>query len=296
MTAPPPPLVTATGICKSFGRREVLHDVQIEVRSGEIVALIGPNGSGKSTLARILLGILPPTSGTVARRPGLRVGYVPQRLPIDIVLPLPVHRLLTLTARATRAQMRDVLEEVGAPNLLDEAAQNLSGGELQRVLIARALLRALAGDPALEVPSPTFTLVQTYAAGRLPVAHFDLYRIAAADELLEIGLEEALEQPLGVPRLTLVEMDRDHRERKRGTPLNPPQQVEQGKRILAAADAHHHVVVGFQQFEVVARLRQKSAQAFLETGLRHWCHFPDCARRRTTRRTCSRSKGFSSRG
>jgi zinc transport system ATP-binding protein len=147
MTASSSPLITATGICKSFGRREVLHDVHIDVRPGEIVALIGPNGSGKSTLARILLGILAPTSGTVTRRPGLRVGYVPQKLPIDIVLPLPVSRLLTLTARASRERMIQVLDEVGAPRLLDEPATSLSGGELQRVLIARALLR----DPDLLV-------------------------------------------------------------------------------------------------------------------------------------------------
>lgn len=141
MTDSAAPLIQATGIHKNFGIREVLENVNIDVRPGETVALIGPNGSGKSTLARILLGILPPTRGTVMRRSGLRVGYVPQRLPIDIVLPLPVRRLLTLTARASRPQMEQVLEEVGAPSLLDEAAASLSGGELQRVLIARALLR-----------------------------------------------------------------------------------------------------------------------------------------------------------
>ncbi len=119
----------------------MLHDVHIEVRSGEIVALIGPNGSGKSTLARILLGVLKPNAGKVIRRPGLRIGYVPQKLPIDVVLPLPVSRLLTLTARATKQQMEQVLDEVDARHLIDADASKLSGGELQRVLIGRALLR-----------------------------------------------------------------------------------------------------------------------------------------------------------
>lgn len=141
MKADTRPLIAAAGIHQRFGHREVLHDVHMEVRSGEIVALIGPNGSGKSTLARILLGILKPTAGTVTRRSGLRVGYVPQRLPIDDVLPLSVARLLTLTARAPRERMLQVLDEVGAQHLLDAAAITLSGGELQRVLIARALLR-----------------------------------------------------------------------------------------------------------------------------------------------------------
>ncbi len=147
MTPDTAPLVAATGVCKVFDGREVLHDVHIEVRAGEILALIGPNGSGKSTLARILLGVIRPSAGQVTRRPGLRVGYVPQKLPIDIVLPLPVSRLLTLTARATRQHMEGVLDEVGARHLIDAAASRLSGGELQRVLIARALLR----DPDLLV-------------------------------------------------------------------------------------------------------------------------------------------------
>jgi len=141
MTAETAPLVTATGICKFFDRREVLHDVHIEVRAGEIVALIGPNGSGKSTLARILLGVIQPSAGKVIRRPGLRVGYVPQKLPIDVVMPLPVSRLLTLTARASKQQMEQVLDEVDARHLIDADASRLSGGELQRVLIGRALLR-----------------------------------------------------------------------------------------------------------------------------------------------------------
>lgn len=187
------PLIQATGVYKRFGHRDVLEDVHIDVRPGEIVALIGPNGSGKSTLARILLGILPPTKGTVTRRPDLRVGYVPQRLPIDIVLPLPVWRLLTLTARASRERMEAVLEEVGAPHLFDAAATSLSGGELQRVLIARALLR----DPDLLVlDEPTanvdfngqielFDLIgrirKTHGCGVLTISH-DLHLVMAATD------------------------------------------------------------------------------------------------------------------
>ena len=134
-------LVTATGIGIGFGRRQVLSDVSISVRPREIVALVGPNGSGKSTLARILLGVIRPDKGDVRRREGLRIGYVPQRLPVDAVLPLPVQRLLTLTNRVDLERRKQVLAEVGAADLLDAAVHDLSSGELQRVLLARALLR-----------------------------------------------------------------------------------------------------------------------------------------------------------
>lgn len=135
------PLISATDIAMSFGRRQVLSHITLSVHPGEIVALIGPNGSGKSTLARILLGVMRPDAGTVDRRPGLRIGYVPQRLPLDGVLPLPVHRLLGLTNKVSADAMQQTLEEVGASGLTDAAVHDLSSGELQRVLIARALLR-----------------------------------------------------------------------------------------------------------------------------------------------------------
>lgn len=125
----------------SFGRRQVLSRVTLSVHPGEIVALIGPNGSGKSTLARILLGVVQPDAGSVLRRPSLQIGYVPQRLPVDGVLPLPVRRLLGLTRKASAEAMQRTLDEVGAAGLMDAAVHDLSGGELQRVLIARALLR-----------------------------------------------------------------------------------------------------------------------------------------------------------
>ncbi len=125
----------------SFGRRQVLSNITLSVHPGEIVALIGPNGSGKSTLARILLGVVQPDDGSIVRRPDLQIGYVPQRLPVDGVLPLPVRRLLGLTNKVSTAAMQRTLDEVGATGLMDAAVHDLSGGELQRVLIARALLR-----------------------------------------------------------------------------------------------------------------------------------------------------------
>ena len=136
------PLISATGITVRFDGHEVLSGVDIAVHAREIVALIGPNGSGKTTLVRALLELIRCTGGTVARAPGLRIGYVPQHHPVDAIMPLTVRRFLTLSSRAEADRLRELLDEVGAPELFDAAVHQLSGGELRRVLIARALLGA----------------------------------------------------------------------------------------------------------------------------------------------------------
>ncbi|MEE9257601.1 MAG: ATP-binding cassette domain-containing protein, partial [bacterium] len=141
---PPPglePVIEARGISHGFGGTPVLSAVDIAVRSGEIVTLVGPNGAGKTTLVRILLGLVRPDSGTVRRRPDLTVGYLPQVMEIDPVLPLTVERLLRLTGRPSSGEMLKILEETSANHLIYKSVRGLSGGELQRVLLARALLR-----------------------------------------------------------------------------------------------------------------------------------------------------------
>jgi zinc transport system ATP-binding protein len=121
--------------------RWLVRGVDMTVRPGEIVTLIGPNGSGKSTTAKTAIGILKPQEGTVLRRPGLRVGYVPQKLAIDWTLPLTVGRLMRLTGAPTRAEIGTALDATGVAHLADAQVQNLSGGEFQRVLLARAMAR-----------------------------------------------------------------------------------------------------------------------------------------------------------
>ncbi len=135
------PLLTAENIGLAIRGNPILHNVNLRVAAGEIVALIGPNGAGKSTLVRVLLGLLRPDSGRVWLRPGLRVGYMPQRLALDDTLPLSVRRFVTLGTPATRARVQTALAEVGAAHVLDSPVQAVSGGELQRVMLARALLR-----------------------------------------------------------------------------------------------------------------------------------------------------------
>lgn len=143
----PAALVSARGLKLSLGGRPVLDGVDVDIRPREIVTLIGPNGSGKTTLVRVLLGVEKVTSGEVRRRPGLKVGYVPQRFDIDRAMPMTVARFLTLGRTATRKSLAAVLAEVGAERCLDQQLADLSGGEMQRVLLARAL----TADPDLLV-------------------------------------------------------------------------------------------------------------------------------------------------
>jgi zinc transport system ATP-binding protein len=135
------PLLTVENVNLTLRNTPILQDVNLRVSPSEIVALIGPNGAGKSTLVRIVLSLIRADSGRVWLKPGIRVGYMPQRLTVSDTLPLSVQRFITLGAPATRARVRTALEEVGAPQVLDSPVQAISGGEMQRVLLARALLR-----------------------------------------------------------------------------------------------------------------------------------------------------------
>jgi len=135
-------LISARAIVLSRGGRTLLQDVDIDVSPGEIVTLIGPNGAGKTTLVRVLLGILPPNRGEVRRKAELSVGYVPQRLEVDRSIPLTVGRFVGLGRRSPSAEIEAVLAEVGAQALLERQLNELSGGELQRVVLARALVRS----------------------------------------------------------------------------------------------------------------------------------------------------------
>lgn len=121
--------------------RTILDRVNLDVRPGEIVTVIGPNGAGKSTLVRCMLGLQPLTSGQIVRRKGLRIGYVPQRFPLTPNVPLDVRRLLTLTLKPSESEIDQALDETGIAHLKRATVTRLSGGELQRALLARALLR-----------------------------------------------------------------------------------------------------------------------------------------------------------
>ena len=135
-------LIAATHLRMRYGDRMALDDVSMRVHAGEIVTLIGPNGAGKTTLVRALLGLIRPQRGRIARRRGLTFGYVPQRFSIDPTLPMTVARFLALPRRRPRDAIAAALAQVNAGHVIDKAVQTLSGGEFQRIMLARALLRA----------------------------------------------------------------------------------------------------------------------------------------------------------
>jgi zinc transport system ATP-binding protein len=193
---PSAPLVDAHGVGLTLGGRHILHGVDLTVERGRIVTLIGPNGAGKTCLVRVLLGLMSPTEGSVGRAAGLRVGYMPQRVLVDEVLPITVGRFLTLGGRASRPHQREVLGEVGVEHLLEQPIQSVSGGEMQRVLLARALLRRpdllVLDEPAQGVDvsgqGEIFRLIaglrDRYGCGVLLVSHELHLVMEAADSVV----------------------------------------------------------------------------------------------------------------
>ena len=188
-----PPLVEARGVSVRFGRRSVLEAVDLAVHAGEIVTLVGLNGAGKSTLIRVLLGIVRPHRGEVMRAPDLHIGYSPQHVHRDPILPMTVRRFLTLGAPASGERLESLLAEVGAGAILHHPLAEISGGELHRVLLARALLREpgllVLDEPLAGVDvtsqSELYALIATirdrYGCGVLLVSH-DLHLVMAATD------------------------------------------------------------------------------------------------------------------
>jgi len=141
------PLIAASHVSYNASGRQILKDISFSVSMGETVTVVGPNGAGKTTLLRVLLGLVSPSGGSVFRKPHLRIGYLPQKIHIDPVLPLSVNRMMTLTGNYSRKAIHSALEETGVSHLNGQSVFNLSGGEFQRMMLARALLR----DPELLV-------------------------------------------------------------------------------------------------------------------------------------------------
>jgi zinc transport system ATP-binding protein len=232
-------LITASDVEVVLGGRAVLQGVSLELQSGETVALIGPNGAGKTTLLRVLLGLLPyrgrvevlgkpPERLTRAERQ--QIGYVPQALQFDRTTPLLTRELLwaLLGERAqTHAQLHAILDAVDATHLLEKPVRTLSGGELQRVVIAAALAQQpkllLLDEPATGIDvgvrlrfyelierlrseqamgvlivSHDLSVVNRYAT-RVVCIHHRLICTGSPEEILQMPiLEELYGHPVGI--------------------------------------------------------------------------------------------------
>lgn len=134
------PLITCTEVGWRRDGAEVLQNVSFTIASGEIVTLIGPNGAGKTSLVNLVVGLTQPSAGRVWRQPKLRLGYMPQHLRFDSTLPLSVERFLRL-ATLDRGAIESYCARLGVTALLPQQLHGLSGGEMQRVLLTRAVLR-----------------------------------------------------------------------------------------------------------------------------------------------------------
>lgn len=190
-----PALVTLEGAGYRDGPRWLVRGVDLAVRPGEIVTLIGPNGSGKSTTAKMALGLLRPSEGAARQAQGLTVGYVPQSLAIDWTLPLTVGRFLRLTQSLTQAAAQAALDRVGVGGLMQAEVRHLSGGEFQRVMLARAMARRpdllVLDEPVQGVDfageSALYALIsdirQELGCGILMISH-DLHVVMAATDVV----------------------------------------------------------------------------------------------------------------
>ena len=134
-------LLKAENIGLKINQRQILENINLSIKSGEILTLVGPNGSGKTSLVKVLLGLLKADQGNLQKQSGLTIGYVPQKMHIDATLPMSVRRFLKMGIKAESDETEYMASTLGIVSVLDQPLQSVSGGEFQRVLLTRALLR-----------------------------------------------------------------------------------------------------------------------------------------------------------
>ncbi len=135
-------LIHAENITVVRSGKRILHDVSLHIGSHDFITIVGPNGAGKSMLLRIMSGLMQPDKGQVVRAPNLQIGYIPQKLVPDATLPISVARFMTLSKKGGADEIEKFADKLDIRPLLNHMLHHLSGGELQRVLLARALMGA----------------------------------------------------------------------------------------------------------------------------------------------------------
>jgi zinc transport system ATP-binding protein len=189
-------LLSVSGLTLKIQKRTILDNVQFDIQAGQIVTLIGPNGAGKSSLIRCVLGLQPYQTGKVTVQKSVRIGYMPQKMHVEQSLPITVDRFLALGPKSTKDKRLSALKRVSVDHIANAPLQTISGGEQQRVLLARALLNKpqlmILDEPAQGVDingqADLYQLVKSIrdelGCGVLMVSH-DLHLVmSATDQVL----------------------------------------------------------------------------------------------------------------
>ncbi|MWP49627.1 MULTISPECIES: zinc ABC transporter ATP-binding protein ZnuC [unclassified Gilliamella] len=134
-------LISLNNVSVEINQQKILYDVSLSLHLNQIITILGPNGAGKSTLVKVILGLVPYTSGIITRTPNLTVGYVPQSINLNSALPITVERFMHLNRQLNNKDILNTLSMVKAEYLINKSMHQLSGGELQRVLLAQALAK-----------------------------------------------------------------------------------------------------------------------------------------------------------
>ena len=133
-------LIQAKDLCVTRHNKNILENVSVKVKANDFITIIGPNGAGKSILLDCLMGSFLPDSGDIIKKDNLSLGYIPQNFNPESSMPISVKRFLTLRKKITTAELMNISKETNIFDILEKNISNLSGGELQKVLLARSLL------------------------------------------------------------------------------------------------------------------------------------------------------------
>lgn len=183
-------------ICLHYQGKIVLDKVSFELHPNRVVTLIGPNGAGKSTLAKLILGLLTPSSGRVTTKHNIKFGYVPQRFHVDRLIPITVSRFLHLYTSVKKSIYDKNIELLKLTELKDSMLYSLSGGEIQRVLIAQSLMSRpdllVLDEPAqgmdISAQSELYELLQLvkseYELGVFIISHDLHFVMQGTDEVI----------------------------------------------------------------------------------------------------------------